>query len=77
MASETERGGSEGGRTIARVVRKVRLGEQQSDFAYWQTQPYHVRLAALEEIRREYHRWRYGSEPRMEKVVRIIKRQQG
>lgn len=27
-------------RTIAPVVRKVKLTEQPSDFAYWQTQPY-------------------------------------
>jgi len=29
--------------------------EQKSDFAYWQTQPYQARLAALEQIRQKYH----------------------
>ncbi|MEZ4768633.1 MAG: hypothetical protein R2844_09430 [Caldilineales bacterium] len=44
-------------RTIAPVVRKVRLTEQTSDYAFWQTQSFEARLAALEEIRREYHGW--------------------
>jgi hypothetical protein len=48
---------------IARVVRKVKIGELKSDAAYWRTLPPLKRLAALEEIRREYHRWKYGGEP--------------
>jgi len=44
---------------------EVTFRDRERDFAYWQTQPYHVRLAALEQIRREYHRWRYGAEPRL------------
>lgn len=59
---------------IAKVVRKVSLKEQPSDFAYWQTQSYEARLGALEQIRREYHQWRYGSEPRLQRVYRIVKR---
>lgn len=59
---------------IQKVMRKVPLTEQGTDFAYWQTQPYHVRLATLEQIRQEYHRWRYGTEPRFQRVYRIIKR---
>ena len=57
---------------MKKVVRKVRMDEQTSDFAYWQAQPYHfVRLAALEEIRREYHGPKYDSEPGIQKVCRI------
>ena len=63
-------------RSIARVVRKVALGSEPSDFAYWQTQTYQARLAALEEIRQEYHRWRYGSVPPLQKVVQIVKLQE-
>lgn len=59
--------------TVEKVVRKVRMEEQESDFAYWQNQPYHVRLATLEQIRREYHRWKYGSEPGFHRVYRIVK----
>jgi len=40
---------------VNKVVRRVALTEQGTDFAYWQTQPYHVRLATLEQIRQEYH----------------------
>ncbi len=59
---------------VQKVVTKVNLYQQRSDFAYWQTQPYLVRLAALEEIRREYHRWSYGAEPRLQRVCTIVKR---
>jgi hypothetical protein len=57
---------------IAKVVTRVKLGEEESDFAYWQTQPPEARLAALEEIRREYHLWKYGGEPPFRKVVTIM-----
>lgn len=60
---------------MEKFVKKLRLGESQSDFDYWQKQPPLMRLAALEEIRQEYHRWRYGAEPRLQKVCSIIKRQ--
>ena len=59
--------------SIKKVVRKVSLREQKSDFAYWQTQSYQARLAALEEIRREYHRRKYGAEPRFQRVCSIVK----
>jgi hypothetical protein len=59
---------------IAKVVTRVKMGEQEeNDFAYWPTQPPAARLAALEEIRREYHLWRYGGEPPFRKVVTIIR----
>jgi hypothetical protein len=58
---------------IQKVVTKVSIQAQKSDFAHWQTQSYQARLAALEQIRHEYHRWRYGAEPRMQKVCRIVK----
>lgn len=61
-------------RTIAPVVRKVRLSEQGNDFAYWQTQSYEARLAALEEIRREYYGYTDETEPRLQRVYRIVKR---
>jgi len=60
--------------SIAKFYTKVDLRKQKSDFAYWQTQPYQARLAALEQIRREYHRWRYGAEPRLQRVYSIVKR---
>ena len=60
-------------REIAKVVRKVRLAETTSDFAYWQTQSYAARLAALETIRREYHQWKENAEPRFQRVYRVTK----
>ena len=59
---------------IQKVIRKISLRDQKSDFAYWQSQPPAARLATLEQIRREYHGWRYGAEPRFQKVYTIVKR---
>jgi hypothetical protein len=53
---------------IQKVVTKVEMRASKNDFAYWQTQPNAARLAALEEIRRDYHRWRYGAQPRLQRV---------
>ena len=58
-------------RSIALVVRKVRLSEQGSDFAYWLTQSYEHRLAALEEIRREYHN--NDPEQGFQRVLTVVK----
>jgi hypothetical protein len=61
-------------RTIAPVVRKSKLTEQPNDFAYWQTQSHEDRLAALEEIRREYYGYTAETEPPMVRVVTIAMR---
>ena len=60
--------------SIAKVVTKVRLGETKNDAAYWRTQPYAARLAALEQIRQEYHHWKYDAAPGFQRVYRIVKR---
>jgi hypothetical protein len=59
---------------IAPVAKKFKLEEQPTDFAYWQSQPYAARLAALEAIRREYIAWKYDSSPGFQRVYTIIKR---
>jgi hypothetical protein len=59
---------------IAKVVTRIRMGDKKMDAAYWRTQPYAARLAALESIRQEYHRWRYGAEPGFQRVYTIVKR---
>lgn len=56
------------------TIKKIKLQEQYSDFGYWNSQPYSARINALEEIRQEYHQWRYGAEPRLQRVVSIVKR---
>ena len=59
---------------VQKTVKKIRVNQQTSDFAFWQTQPYELRLATLEQIRQEYHRWKYGTEPRLQRVYSIVKR---
>jgi hypothetical protein len=54
-------------------VKKVKTNEQESDFAYWQCRTPGERLEALETIRREYHSSKYGTQPRFQRVFRIVK----
>ncbi len=56
-------------------VRKGKIQEMDRSFdlKYWQAQPPAARLAALEEIRQEYHGWKSGEEPRIEKVCSIVR----
>ena len=36
--------------SIAKVVTKVRLGEEPKDAVYWRSRPYEERLAAVEAL---------------------------
>lgn len=59
---------------IAKVVHKTNLKAQKTDTAYWLTITPSERIAALEEIVLEYHRWKDGVEPRFQRVYRVIER---
>lgn len=59
---------------IKKTVAKVNLHDQKNDYGYWSSQPPALRLDALEQIRQEYHLWRYGAEPILQRVYSIIKR---
>ena len=64
-------------RSIEKIVTKTEIGKQVSDFSYWQTKSYAERLAALEEIRREYNNWKYtDAEQRFQRVYRVVKLKQ-
>jgi len=59
---------------IDKVIKKYKIDEQPSDFSFWQTKSYEERLAALEQIRKEYNSWRYDAEQGFQRVFRIVKR---
>ena len=61
-------------RSIEMTYKKVKLQEKDTDFAFWQTQPYSARLGALEEIRQLYISWKYDTQPRFQRVLTITKR---
>ena len=68
-------------RKIAPFVTKTVLHQQGNDRAYWQSKSYQERIAALEEIRQDYHAWEYSTrkesgdvQPGFQRVYRIIKR---
>jgi len=59
---------------IKKVVAKAKLGDKKTDSDYWRQQPFSARIAALEEIQRVYHLWRYGAEPGFQRVYTVVKR---
>jgi hypothetical protein len=60
--------------SFPKVISKVRLGEQPGDALYWRTQSLQARLSALEEIRQEYHQWKFHAEPGLQRFYSILKR---
>ena len=58
---------------MEKVVKKIKMKDEKSDFLYWQSQPYEKRIEALETIRKEYISWKYDNQQRFQKVYRIIK----
>ncbi len=58
---------------MEKVIHIVRTDEARSDVGYWKTQSHAQRLATLEAIRQEYIAWKYGHQPRFQRVYRIIK----
>jgi len=58
---------------IEKIIKVVRQNSEESDFKYWQEQPYQKRLRTLEEIREEYNSWRYDNKQRFQRISRIIK----
>lgn len=59
---------------MKRVIVKTSLHEKKKDRQFWLTKSYSERLTALEELRREYHQWKYNAEPRLQRVYSILKR---
>jgi len=59
---------------MEKVITKVSIKQQTSDFQYWQQQTPQKRLETLEQIRQEFHQYRYNVQPRLQRVYTIIKR---
>ena len=55
------------------VIIKVPLHSPKQDAQYWRSQSYVTRLAALEEIRCEFHQWKYDVQPRFQRVYTVAK----
>ena len=56
------------------VVKKIHE-TSHDDAKYWCDKTAQERLDALEQIRSEYHQWKYqDAQPRFQRVYRVIKR---
>ena len=59
---------------LDRVVAKKRRTDSDQPWRYWRTRPIQERLAAVELLRREHHGWVDGAEPRLSRVVEVVRR---
>ena len=59
---------------MEKVINKIKIKDKKTDFSYWQQQPYQTRLQALEQIRQQYHQYKYNAEPRLQRVYTISQR---
>lgn len=60
--------------TIEKVVRRSRLDDRSTaleDLAYWLSKTPEERVAAVDQLRRQY----YGDSVRLQRVARVVKRQ--
>lgn len=60
--------------TIPPILRIVKKGEEPDDVQYWLSRPAIDRIRALEEIRKQYNDWKYGSGSEFQRVYKIVKR---
>ena len=60
--------------TVIKHIKIVKKNQDNSDALFWKAQSYEGRLIALEEIRTEYHQWKYNDQPRFQRVYRITQR---
>ena len=59
---------------MEKVVRIVKIGDEDNELNYWLSLSYEERMRELERIRAEVNHRIYGTEPRLQRVYRIIKR---
>ncbi len=57
---------------IDKVLTKVRLEDQSSDVSFWLSQTPQERIAALELIRNEYNRGKYGPDIGLQRICRVV-----
>ncbi|QBB69664.1 hypothetical protein ELE36_04335 [Pseudolysobacter antarcticus] len=58
---------------IERVAAKYRFGEEPSEVELWSRFSAEQRLAALIALRARHLMWKYGIEPRLERVLAITR----
>jgi hypothetical protein len=59
--------------SVERVVTKKVVGDPDEPWRYWLTRPIEERIDAVEVLRWEHHGWVHGVEPRLPRVLGIIR----
>lgn len=59
---------------MEKIVRIVKMGEDDSNLLYWLSLSYADRLNQLEQMRKQINEWKYGPRQKFQRVYRIVKR---
>lgn len=59
------------------ILRVFKKGEEPDDVLYWLSRPPIERIITLEEIRKQYNDWKYGSVREFRSVYKVVKRKRG
>jgi len=62
---------------IDRTALKIPSKNEDDRSLFWAQKTYQERLQALADLREEYHQWQYDSDKRLQRVYRVVKREQG
>ena len=57
---------------MKKVVQKGDIKDLKNDYQFWKTKSYSFRLKTLEEIRKEFNLWKYGTEQRFQRILKVI-----
>lgn len=49
------------------------LHDKSNDFNFWLKKSYEERLKAIEFLRQQYIKYKYDFQPRLQRVIRIVK----
>ena len=59
---------------MEKVVTIRSLKDKKTDFDYWKSKSETERMAAIETLRQQYFKYKYGNvQPRFQRVCRIVK----
>ena len=62
---------------MEKVIRKISLQDKRNyDLEYWLSKTPEERISAIEFLRRQFYEMKDGSTPRLQRVIKFIRREQ-
>ncbi len=62
---------------MEKILKIVRLKDDNTDFLYWTSRTEIERLEAIETLRQQYINYKKDVQPRLQRVYRVVNQKQG